>query len=490
MTLTEPAPRITVAPKRTKLFRSARVRILAWILIPVFVLLTASVGGAWFLLNADLDSRLDSHLTREARELEILAERAVNPSTGEPFATSRELLELFIQRTVTDQGETMFVVIDGTVTARTSDEPPVRLDTDPEFVALAAAQASPVFGNLQTEAGQVRYHFVPVVSEVDAGVLVAAFFVDASAAEVNLLILQFAEISLLFFVVSALLGWWITGRVLEPVRRLRDTAHAIGESDLTRRIEVEPNAGDEFSSLASEFNEMLDRIQASFAVQRQFVDDAGHELRTPLTIVRGHLDLIAKDQSQATASMPIIKDEVMRMARLVQDLQTLTKSNQPGFVTSSRINLFDLCDELFVKASALAERDWRVRHPARHSFAEIDRQRVTQAVLQLCENATRHTKDGDLIELICTVSRREVTLSVADSGIGIPKGERQRILERFARGSDQDADSAGSGLGLAVVSAIAEGHDGRVAISDSEHGGAEVSIVLPLTQGAKAEEVG
>lgn len=476
-------------PKRTKVFRTARVRILAWILIPVFVLLGASVGGAWFLLNADLDNRLDSHLSREARELEILAERAVNPRTGEPFATSRELLELFIQRTITDPGETMFVVVDGVVTARTSDAPPLRLDTDPSFVALAASQTQPVFGNLQTSVGDVRYHFVPVISEVDSGVLVAAFFVDASSAEVNLLVLQFAEISLLSFVVAALLGWWITGRVLDPVRRLRETAHAIGESDLGRRIEVQPDASDEFSALASEFNEMLDRIEASFAVQRQFVDDAGHELRTPLTIVRGHLDLVAKDQSQIASSLPIIKDEVMRMARLVQDLQTLTKSNQPGFINTGRVNLFDLCDELFVKASALAERDWRVVHPARHSYAEIDRQRVTQAVLQLCENASRHTKDGALIELICTVSRREVTIAVADSGVGIPVAERDRILQRFARGSNQDADSAGSGLGLAVVSAIAEGHGGRVTISDSEHGGAQVAIVLPLTQGNQAQEV-
>lgn len=479
----------TSAPKRTKVFRSARVRILAWILIPVFVLLGASVGGSYFLLNADLDIRLDSHLSREARELEILAERAVNPGTGEPFATSRELLELFIQRTVTDQGETMFVVVDGIVTARTSDEPPLRLDADADFVALAAAQESPIFGNLQTAAGNVRYHIVPVISDTDAGVLVAAFFVDASAAEVNLLVLQFAEISLLFFVLAVILGWWITGRVLEPVRRLRDTAHAIGESDLTRRIEVQPGAGDEFSSLASEFNEMLDRIQASFAAQKQFVDDAGHELRTPLTIVRGHLDLIAKDPNQIAASLPIVKDEVMRMARLVQDLQTLTKSNQPGFVNMSRINVFDLCDELFVKASALAERDWRVRHPARHTYAELDRQRITQAVLQLCENATRHTKEGGVIELICTVTRREVTIAVADSGVGIPVAERERILQRFARGTNQDADSAGSGLGLAVVSAIAEGHGGRVTISDSENGGAQVAIVLPLSQETQDEEI-
>lgn len=483
-------PQTAPEPQRTKLFRSARVRILAWILIPVFVLLGTSVGGAWFLLDNDLDNRLDSHLSREARELEILAERAVNPRTGEPFSNSRELLELFIQRTVTDPGETMFVVVDGVVTARTSDEPPIRLDSDAAFVALAAAQTEPVFGNLQTSVGNVRYHVVPVVSEVDSGVLVAAFFVDASAAEVNQLVLQFAEISLLFFVLAAALGWWITGRVLEPVRRLRDTAHAIGESDFSRRIEVQESAGDEFNALALEFNEMLDRIQDSFTVQRQFVDDAGHELRTPLTIVRGYLDLIEKDPSQVSASLPIIKDEVMRMARLVQDLQTLTKSNQPGFVNTARINLFDLCDELFVKASALAERDWRVQHPARHSYAEIDRQRVTQAVLQLCENATRHTKDGAVIELTCTVTRHEVRLAVADSGIGIPETERERILQRFARGSNQDADSAGSGLGLAVVSAIAEGHGGRVEISDSEYGGAKVAIVLPLSQSTQGEEVG
>lgn len=474
---------------RPKFFRTARVRILAWILLPVLVLLSTSVAGAWFLLNADLGKRLDSHLSREARELEILAERAVNPRTGEPFSNSRELLELFIQRTITDPGETMFVIVDGMVTARTSDEPPLRLDAITTFVEQASTQTSPVFGDIQTDAGKVRYHVVPVQSEVDSGALVAAFFVDASAAEVNQLVIQFAEISLALFVIASLLGWWITGRVLEPVRRLRDTAHAIGESDFSRRIEVSPSSGDEFSALANEFNEMLDRIEDSFAVQRQFVDDAGHELRTPLTIVRGHLEMLEKDPSQTQSSLPIIKDEVMRMARLVQDLQTLTKSNQPGFVNFARVNLFDLCDELFVKASSLAERDWRVTHPARNSFAEIDRQRITQAMLQLCENASRHTKPGQAIEIACKVSRRDATFSVADAGTGIPESERERILQRFARGSNQDADSAGSGLGLAVVSAITDGHGGRVEISESQFGGAQVSMVVPLSQSVSTEEL-
>lgn len=460
---------------------------MAWILLPVLVMLGASIGGAWYLLGADLDQRLDSHLSREARELEILAERSLNPKTGEPFSNSRELLELFIQRTITDPGETMFVLIDGSVTARTNDQPPLRLDLDAQFLQTVGAATVPIFGDLETSAGKVRYHVVPVNSEVDSGALVAAFFVNDSAAEVNLLVLQFAEISLALFLVSAGLGWWITGRVLDPVRKLRETAHAIGESDLSRRIDLGKSSADEFGALANEFNEMLNRIEASFITQKQFVDDAGHEMRTPLTIVRGHLDLMAHDPAQATSSLPIIRDEVLRMSRLVQDLQTLTKSNQPGFIRPEQTNLFDLCDELFVKANALADRDWRVEHPTRNSFADIDRQRVTQAVLQLCENSSRHTQAGEIVELSCKVTRDSVTFAVADAGVGIPEVERERILLRFARGSDQDADSAGSGLGLAVVSAIAHGHGGSVRIQDSPHGGAEVSLVLPLKHSTQNE---
>jgi signal transduction histidine kinase len=476
-------------PSRPKIFRSARVRILAWILLPVFVMLGASVGGAWYLLGSDLDQRLDSHLSREARELEVLAQGSLNPKTGEPFLTARELLEQFIQRTITDPGETMFVLVNGTVTARTNDEPPLRLDLDLQFIEQLNSATVPSFGDLETSAGKVRYHVVPVNSETDSGALVAAFFVSDSANEVNNLVLQFAEISLALFLASAGLGWWITGRVLDPVRKLRETAHAIGESDLTRRIDIGKSSGDEFGALASEFNEMLNRIETSFISQKQFVDDAGHELRTPLTIVRGHLDLIQHDPAQATSSLPIIRDEVLRMSRLVQDLQTLTKSNQPGFIRTERTNLFDLCDELFVKANALADRDWRVEHPARNAFANIDRQRVTQAVLQLCENASRHTQVGDIVELTCQVTRDSVTFAVADAGVGIPEAERERILLRFARGSDQDADSAGSGLGLAVVSAIADGHGGSVLIRDSIHGGAEVALVLPLNLSTQNERL-
>lgn len=474
-------PEQTSVTERPRILNSARVRILAWVLVPIMLLLASSVGGAWFLLRADQAARLDDHLTREARELQILAEKGVNPRTGQPFSNSAELLELYIQRTVPDVGETMFVVVEGQVIARSTDTPPLRLDSDSDFVSLVSAYTVPAFGNMETTAGSVRYHVVPVASESDRGVLVAAFFVDNTIFQVNQLVLRFAQLSIVFLLLTVLAGWWITGRVLEPVRRLRDTAHQIGDTDLTRRIDISKGYGDEFEALAVEFNDMLDRIEASFAVQKQFVDDAGHELRTPLTIVRGFLDLIERDREQIPTSIPIIKDEVIRMSRLVQDLQTLTRSNQPGFIQLAQANVFDICDELFVKASALADRSWRVSHPSRESFAIIDRQRITQAVLQLCENATRHTKAGDVIELGCRLTPTEVIFFVADAGAGIPEADRDKILQRFTRGSRQDADSAGSGLGLAVVSAIAAGHGGSVQISESEYGGAQVELHIPLT---------
>ena len=127
---------------------------------------------------------------------------------------------------------------------------------------------------------------------------------------------------------ASLLAWVVAGRVLAPLRVLRDTARSIGESDLTRRIPVEGD--DELAGLARTFNEMLDRLEAAFASQKAFISDAGHELRTPITIIRGHLDVMGDDPEERRETLELVSDELDRMGRLVNDLLLLAKRQPAG----------------------------------------------------------------------------------------------------------------------------------------------------------------
>lgn len=450
---------------------------MGWVLIPVLVVLVVSWVAAWTLLGNRLDDRIDTELLGEVSELRLTAEQGVDQRTGAPFTDVRSLLEQHIDRSIPDPNETMFVMIDGVVEYRSTDDPPVRIDLDQTLLDQVADVRDVTLGDLSTAAGDVRWVAVPVTSGGSRGVFVVGIFADLEGSGLSDVMGRFAAISLATLLLAAGLGWMVSGRLLSPLRHMRQTAREITETDLSRRIPVDDSKGDEVAQLARTFNAMLARLEEAFASQRAFIDDAGHELRTPLTIVQGHLELLEDDPVQREQTLALVLDELARMNRIVHDLQTLTKANQPGFVHPQLCELDALLDEILVKASALGERRWEL-HPA-HAPVLVDRQRITQAMLQLAANAVRHTGPGDPILIGADVAGANVEVWVADSGPGIPPDERERVVERFRRGADSD----GAGLGLALVTAIATAHHGEVIITDSTLGGARVSMRLPVVTG-------
>jgi signal transduction histidine kinase len=273
------------------------------------------------------------------------------------------------------------------------------------------------------------------------------------------------------------LAWLVAGRVLAPLRGLRDTAQRISETDITRRIDVA--GSDEIAELGHTFNAMLDRLEQAFAVQRDFVSDAGHELRTPITIIRGHLELLGDDPAERRETVAIVTDELDRMSRFVDDLLTLARTERPDFLHPEDLDIDALTEELLAKARALdADRAWRLEAAAPAQLRG-DRQRLTQAVMNLARNAVEHTGPGDVIALGSSAADGEARLWVRDTGSGVPAAEQQRIFERFARAGRSQRRSDGAGLGLAIVRAIAEAHGGRVELRSSPGAGATFTIVIP-----------
>nr|WP_228035415.1 ATP-binding protein [Oculatella sp. LEGE 06141] len=272
------------------------------------------------------------------------------------------------------------------------------------------------------------------------------------------------------------MSWLAAGRALLPLRFLTEMARSITGSDLTRRIPVK--GSDEIAELSKTFNEMLDRLQATFVSQRNFINDAGHELRTPITIVRGHLELMGSDPQEQGETLDLVFDELDRMNRFVNDLLLLAKAEQPDFLNVAPVDTDLITLEFFAKAKALAERDWRIviENPG---CVVVDRQRLTQAVMNLAHNATHHTRREDTIEIGSSLTATDARFWVRDTGEGIPLAEQERIFERFARGA-KNRRSEGAGLGLAIVSAIAEAHGGRIELSSQVAIGSTFAIILPV----------
>jgi signal transduction histidine kinase len=458
---------------------SARVRILASYLI--LLLISMIVGGIALrsVLLAQAGERVDDALVQETREFRQLADGGRDPRTAQPFGDDIErIFDVFLRRNIPGEGEALFSFINGTLYKPTA-APSVRGLRLPPGEGLESTDRSRS-GEFEAENGnRIRYLAVPVqLAGSTRGVFVVAIDLTEELDEVNGALQGAAGVAIGVLLLASLLAWAVAGRVLAPLRQLRDTAQLITETDLGRRITV--RGDDELADLARTFNAMLDRLEAAFASQKSFISDAGHELRTPITIVRGHLELLEDDDpEEREATVELVTDELDRMSRLVNDLLLLAKAQRPDFLQPETLDAGDLTAELFAKASALAPRDWRLAGAATGRIV-VDRQRITQAVMNLSQNAVNHTGEGDAIELGSRRVGYEIDLWVRDTGPGVSAADRDRVFERFVRANNDGRHHEGTGLGLAITRAIAEAHGGYVELDSLVTDGARFVVTIPI----------
>jgi signal transduction histidine kinase len=198
-------------------------------------------------------------------------------------------------------------------------------------------------------------------------------------------------------------------------------------------------------------------------------------------VARGHLELAdQQDPEDLGRTIDLVLDEIDRMTRLVNELTLLAAATRPDFVRRSEMDAGDLIATVFEKARVLAERDWQVVVGQDVSLS-ADRQRLTQAMLQLAQNAVQHTESGQQITLGADADDGHVRLWVRDAGEGIEPSEQHEVFRRFYRGkSPGDHGASGhTGLGLSIVSAIAEAHGGTVELASAPGSGATFTLVIP-----------
>ncbi|MBA2529003.1 MAG: HAMP domain-containing histidine kinase [Euzebyales bacterium] len=459
---------------------SARFRILGWYIALLALALVASTLAVRQILLVRLDERINEELNQEVDELNRLAQGR-DPRTGERFASVEPLFKLFLSRNIPAQAETMSTFVEGQRFRRSTQRAPVNLFEDESLTSRWANVTESQLGSVDTAAGRVDYAAVPVRvaarQGTSHGVFVVAEFYDMQRREVDEVVRVAAGVGFATLVIASLLAWAVAGRILAPVRLVTDTARAISDTDLKRRIPVDGD--DEISRLAATFNAMLDRLENAFSTQRDFVDDAGHELRTPITIIRGHLELLGDDPQERRETVAIVTDELDRMNRMVDDLLVLAKAERPDFLNLETVDLGALTDDLLVKAGALGRRSWRLDSRAERRIV-ADRQRLTQAIVQLAQNATQHTQQGDTVAIGSAAANGEARLWVRDNGSGVSAEDRDRIFERFSRAAASRRRSEGAGLGLSIVRAIASAHRGRVELDSRPGEGATFTVVVPI----------
>lgn len=460
---------------------SVRARLTASMaVLTALALLTAGVVIATLESTRRHTATVDE-ASHQIAELRSYAATGTDPATGLAFTDAAALVATFMERSVPGPDE-MLASWDGTTVPLVTASEHRRVVREDGFVT-AVAELAEAGGSVEitTAAGATLLTVQPVKVRADdpAGTaMVVVSFLDAQRASLDSLLRTYTVVSLLALLLITGIAAWQSRRLLMPLRRLSDAARDISGSDLSRRV---PETGnDDLTELTRTVNAMLARLETSFEAQRQFLDDAGHELKTPLTVLSGHLELLdVDDPAEVRATRDLLLDEVDRMGRLVADLILLTKSRRPDFVTLEPVDLDVLLGTVLSKARPLAERSWGLDEVVPLQ-AEVDTQRITQALLQLVDNAVKHTGLGDTIALGCAPddSTGRIRLWVRDTGDGIAPEHRDVVLERFGRGHVRPGDE-GFGLGLSIVSAIAHAHGGRVVLEETPGGGTTVVLDLP-----------
>lgn len=459
--------------------RRLRLGFRARVLGSLVALVAATTAGWLIVQRALLLERLEREVgtaLEQARDDLATLVGGVDPTTGRPFAGDvRAIFDSFLATNAPRDGQVFITFVGGS--AYKSTLAPLRLDQDPALVARWGALTSGNHGRLDTPAGPVRYLAVPLVFDgTTEGTFVVAHFLRGERDEIDAGIRLSAVVAAGALLAATAVAWLVAGRLLRPVRRLTETAETIGEGNLSARIPVEGD--DEIARLAATFNHMLDRLEDAFRMQRRFLDDAGHELRTPITVVRGHLEVMADDPDERRATLALVTDELDRMARIVDDLLVLAKAEQPHFLHLDTVEAADLTADLLANARALGPRDWRLDACATGEL-RADRQRVTQAGLNLVRNAIEHTEPDDEVGIGSAWADDGLRLWVRDTGPGVDRSDHDRIFERFTRGGVGPRRSEGAGLGLAIVASVAEAHGGRVELDSRPGQGATFTIVLP-----------
>jgi signal transduction histidine kinase len=462
--------------------RGARTRILiAYVVLLALAGTLAIVAFRQFLL-VQLENDVDNALRQEVLELDALLTEGRDPETGRRFASLGALFDVYFARNVPSSEEAFLGFVEGelyrssTLTRFPLERLPTEALADWERLgSRLPGEGDRATGTIDTKLGDAYFRAARIRFEDSVG----AFVVTILPAEKREVIGDFAvyggAAALLVLLLASACAWLIAGRVLEPVRLLTDTAQSISQSDLTARIEAR-GAG-EAADMARSFNAMLDRLEAVFQDQRDFVRDVNHELRDPLTIIRGQLQLMEGD-GENERRVKLALDEVDRMGTIVDDLRLLAEADQPGFLQLDWIDLGALTVELVSKASALAGRRWVVERAGDGTFF-ADRHRLTEAVMNLAHNAVQHTQESDTVAIGTSVNGGEVHIWVRDTGTGISVSDQAVIFDRFTRGSDAHVRYRGGGLGLAIVKAIAEAHRGRVDLTSRLGEGSRFTIVVP-----------
>jgi len=502
-------------------YKSIRFRLTAWYATVLVIIIVALAVSLHILLVQALQNDAESRLRNAVVELQdsIGVVELAGPQVPAGDTPNYQITSSGIDSI--QLSGVWFRVFDNRQQLADVDAPGIS-NTIPEDLAIALSDTnlfdveSNTFRSIGVEGVDSLVLIAPFQVETAPGVTgptVGWFVVGEPLGSRESIIGVVDQVLRLFGVVGVALavwgGWIMAGRALAPVGRITESASHIGNRDgavsLSQRLAV-PDTGDELSRLAHTFNDMLDRIEEAFIVQRRFVGDASHELRTPLTSVRGHVDVLLRQLKSSRAAiskedlvdeLQVVQLESARMSRLIDDMLVLARTdaaNHGDILKMQAVSLDVLAREAFRTASHLATGQDLTLTIDEPVTLIGDGDRLVQIMIILMDNAIRHTPPDGRIELKIGRALDPVEgewcamIRVSDTGCGIAPEHLPHLFERFYRVEHaRSRASGGTGLGLSIALAIVRGHRGWIDVDTAPGAGTVFSVWIPLTAPAEPE---
>ncbi|HUV43664.1 MAG TPA: ATP-binding protein [Dehalococcoidales bacterium] len=316
-----------------------------------------------------------------------------------------------------------------------------------------------------------------------------------SSAELEIASLQitFKAVGLFFIwggliaaAIALIMTFFLSRRILAPVKSLTSTARLLGRGDFSQRVDV--NDRSELGELADTFNLMAGNLERTELLRRDMIADAAHELRTPLSNIRGYLEAIRDGVAEPDANtIRSLDEEAIILSRLADDLQELSLAEAGELKLNCRTE-----DSAILIQQAVDARDVQATAKGVSLSAElpdelppinVDSHRISQVLRNMLENAIAHTPEGGNISVTVKTKDRWLEISVTDNGEGIPPEDQPNIFERFYRiDKSRTRATGGSGLGLTIAKRLVEVHGGNIEVQSEPGKGSRFSFTVPVAE--------
>ncbi|MBK9316105.1 MAG: heavy metal sensor histidine kinase [Acidobacteria bacterium] len=478
------------------MFDSVRSRLTLWhVAVLALVLLVFSAGIYW-LLEHNLQARTDASVEAALKAMEHLLAYERAEGDTELEAARNTVVELRYP-----QMALAVYTTDGRLLAETRYGSsravlPAASDEIPDQAGYYTLSDT----DTATEEGlRVGAKRVTPAAGAAPNIVVAAHSLEQISEELRALRQVFMLAVPLALFLSGLSGWFLTRQSLAPIVAMAERAEQISAASLSQRLPV-ANPRDELGRMAVTFNNLLSRLEQAFTQQRQFMADASHELRTPLHVIRTAAEVTLeppqgseREAREYHEALSMVNDQARRLTRIVEDMFTLARADA-GQRAMEYGDLY--LDELLLDTARAAtilaaSKGISVEiGPAQETLFRGDEGLLRQMLLNLLDNALKHTPSGGRVSVQMAQHDEVYEISVSDTGTGIPAEAQPHIFDRFyrsdkARSRSETINGAGAGLGLAIARWVAEAHSGSLTLLRSDAGGSVFSVALPASHGAQ-----